>query len=185
MARGAITPRQQRFVDEYLIDLNATQAAVRAGYSARTANEQGARLLAKVSVAAALRAAQAARSDRTKVDADWVLNRMVEKEGADIADIYDDSGRLRPIREWPAIWRTGGLVAGIEAGEERDETGKVIAVVRKVKLADRNRWIELIGKHVNVQAFRDQLGLSSPTGGPVEVNATLDPAEAYRLAKEF
>ena len=55
-----MTPRQNGFVDEYLADLNATQAATRAGYSARTANEQGARLLAKASVAASIAAAQKA-----------------------------------------------------------------------------------------------------------------------------
>jgi phage terminase small subunit len=184
MARGVITPKQQSFVDEYLIDLNATQAAVRAGYSPRTADRIGSELLGKTWVAAAVRAAKAARSDRTKIDADWVLNRMVEKEGADIADIYDDAGQLRPIREWPAIWRTG-LVAGIEAVEERDETGKVLGVVRKVKLADRNRWTELIGKHVNVQAFRDQLGIGSPSGGPVQVDANVTAEEVYRRMKEF
>lgn len=72
----AITPKQQRFVDEYLVDLNATAAAKRAGYSERTANEQGARLLANVSVAAAISAAQSARSQRTQVTADWVLTRL-------------------------------------------------------------------------------------------------------------
>ena len=56
-----MTPRQQRFVDEYIVDLNATQAAIRTGYSARTANEQGARLLANGSVASAIQAAQQAR----------------------------------------------------------------------------------------------------------------------------
>jgi phage terminase small subunit len=65
-----MTPRQQRFVEEYLVDLNATQAAIRAGYSARTANEQGARLLANASVAAAIQAAQQARSDRMQITHD-------------------------------------------------------------------------------------------------------------------
>jgi len=56
-----MTPRQERFIEEYLVDMNATRAASRAGYSARTANEQGARLLANGSVASAIQAAQQAR----------------------------------------------------------------------------------------------------------------------------
>jgi len=56
-----MTPRQERFIEEYLVDINATRAASRAGYSARTANEQGARLLANGSVASAIQAAQQAR----------------------------------------------------------------------------------------------------------------------------
>lgn len=70
---NALKPRQRRFVDEYLVDLNATQAAIRAGYSARTANEQGARLLAKAIVAAAVQAAQKARAERLRITQDDVL----------------------------------------------------------------------------------------------------------------
>lgn len=156
-----MTPRQQRFVDEYLIDLNGTQAAIRAGYSERTANEQAARLLANVSVAAAIRTAQEERSERTKVDADWLLSRLAEEATADIADLYDDSDRLRPVKEWPLVWRQG-LVAGLEIeelyegrGEDREHVGQL----RKVKLSDRVKRLEMIGRHIGVQAFRDTVKL--------------------------
>ena len=72
------TPKQQCFIEEYLVDLNATQAAIRAGYSEKTANEQGSRLLANVSVAAAVEEAMAERSERTKVTQDCVLETIVE-----------------------------------------------------------------------------------------------------------
>lgn len=68
-----MTPRQQRFVDEYLVDLNATQAAIRAGYSARTANEQGARLLANASIVEVVQAAQKARGERIRITQDDVM----------------------------------------------------------------------------------------------------------------
>lgn len=68
-----LTPKQQRFVDEYLIDLNGTQAAIRAGYSVRTANEQAAQLLAKLSVQQAVAEAQARRQQRTEITADRVV----------------------------------------------------------------------------------------------------------------
>jgi hypothetical protein len=76
----AMTSRQRRFVDEYLVDLNATQAAIRAGYSARTANEQGARLLTNASVASAIQAAQQARSERVQItQATWCVVCTVKR----------------------------------------------------------------------------------------------------------
>lgn len=97
-----MTPKQQRFVEEYLIDLNATQAAIRAGYSERTANEQGARLLAKVSISDAITDAKTERSKRVELTQDWVLDRLmanaeramqavpvVNKDGAVIEYRYD------------------------------------------------------------------------------------------------
>jgi phage terminase small subunit len=74
----ALTAKQERFVAEYLIDLNATQAAIRAGYSAKTAEQQGARLLGNAKVAAAIAAGQAARAERTNITQDYVLSSIVE-----------------------------------------------------------------------------------------------------------
>lgn len=73
-----LTPRQARFVEEYLVDLNATQAALRAGYSEAGAEVRGSELVRNRKVAAAIRAAQAARSERTEVTQDWVVERLVE-----------------------------------------------------------------------------------------------------------
>ena len=71
MAKTAkLTEKQQRFVDEYLIDLNATQAAIRAGYSAKTADVQGSRMLANCKVQQAISIAMAERSKRTGINQD-------------------------------------------------------------------------------------------------------------------
>lgn len=87
MQKGAgpsgLKPKQQAFVDEYLVDLNATQAAIRAGYSERTANEQGARLLANVSVQAAIRERMRDREERTEITQDKVLKRWWDIATAD------------------------------------------------------------------------------------------------------
>lgn len=167
----ALTLRHQQFVDEYLIDLNGTQAAIRAGYSARTAQKQAYQLLARPDVQTAVSAAQASRSARTKVTADVVLEHLDAARTADLADLYDDDGNLKPIKDWPLIWRQG-LVAGLEVeelfegrGEDREHIGRL----RKVKLADRTKIIELVGKHVGVQAFREQLGIGDPNGKPLKI----------------
>ena len=174
-----LTPKQQRFVEEYLVDLNATQAAVRAGYSAKTADQQGSRLLANVKVSDAVAAAQAARSQRTKIDADWVLRTLAEEKAADLADLFDEAGNVLPVREWPAVFRRG-VVVGIESFEEyagRGDERIAIGMVRKIKLADRVKHIELIGKHVDVQAWREQKALTGPNGEPLTL-ATVDLSKA-------
>ncbi|MGR3574028.1 MAG: terminase small subunit [Sagittula sp.] len=150
-----LTAKQARFVEEYLIDLNATQAAIRAGYSAKTARSQGQRLLTNVDVERALSEAQSKRSEKTGINAEWVLKRLADEAEADVADLYDEDGNLRPVHEWPVIWRKG-LVAGLDV-EEVTVEGTVISRVKKLKLSDRIKRIELIGKHVDVQAFKDQV----------------------------
>ncbi|WIA54327.1 terminase small subunit [Sphingobium sp. WTD-1] len=162
-----MTPKQQRFVDEYLIDLNATQAAIRAGYSAKTANEQGARLLANVSVRNAVSEAKAKRSKETGIDAAWVLSRLAAEAFADLADLYDEHGRVKPVKDWPLVWRQG-LVAGIEV----ETIGAGAGQVTKVKISERIKRVELIGKHVDVQAFKEKLEVAAA------MTLVIDPKDA-------
>ena len=85
----SLTEKQQRFVDEYLVDLNATQAAIRAGYSPHTANEQGAQLLAKLSVQHAVREARSAQQNRTAITADTVLMEIANIALADARELVE------------------------------------------------------------------------------------------------
>ena len=89
--------RQQRFVDAYLIDPNATQAAITAGYSEKTARSQGQRLLTNADVAAALDKAKQKRAERTQITADAVLERLwLEAHGQDVPD-HSQSGRVKAL----------------------------------------------------------------------------------------
>ncbi len=74
----SLTPRQARFVDEYLVDLNAKEAAIRAGYSKKTAKQLGHKTLPAPAVQEAVTAAMGARSKRTEITADMVLRRLIE-----------------------------------------------------------------------------------------------------------
>lgn len=168
-----MTPKQQRFVEEYLIDLNATQAAIRAGYSADTAYSIGNENLSKPEIAEAITALKAKRSEKTGIDAAWLLTRLAKEADADLNDIYDEAGALKPVSEWPMIWRQG-LVAGIKAIEERDDEGKVTGIIREVKLSDRVKRLELIGKHVDVQAFKERVEHS----GAMALHVSAEDAEA-------
>ncbi|MAK86562.1 MAG: terminase [Pseudomonas sp.] len=171
MAERDLTPKQEAFCREYLIDLNATQAAIRAGYSAKGATVRGAQLLANRKVSEFIAAASAARAKRTEIDADWVLRRLADEATADLADIIDEAGAIKPVSDWPLIWRQG-LVAGIDVHEDMVEGVKAGQTV-KIKLSDRIKRIELIGKHVNVQAFREQVHNT----GAINLTVSQDDAE--------
>jgi phage terminase small subunit len=180
MPDGALNPKQQRFVEEYLVDLNATQAAIRSGYSRKTAESQGSRLLSNAKVKAAVEEGRAKQSRRTEINADWLLRRLAEEAEADFADLYDDRGELKPVREWPAIWRKG-LVAGLETDETRED-GVLKATTRKLKISDRLKRLELIGRHIAVGAFVDKHEHTGKDGQPL-VPETPDPVDlAKRVA---
>jgi phage terminase small subunit len=158
----ALTPKQHRFAEEYLIDLNATQAAIRAGYSRHTSYSIGHDLLKEPEVAALVGQLMSARSKRTCVDAAWVLERLRDEVEADMADLYDETGALLPLDDWPIVWRTG-LITGIET-EEIEVNGVRMGTVRKIKQSDRIKRLELIGRHVGVQAFKDVVDVSVTDG---------------------
>ena len=152
-----LNPKQKRFVSEYLIDLNATQAAIRARYSVKTANEQGARLLANVSVADAIQEAMAEREKKTKVSAEYVVNKLHEIAEMDILDIMNDDMSFKPVSQWPKVWRqylSGIDVSEIIAGGEE----VTVRILKKLKWPDKIKNLELIGRHLKM--FTDKVELS-------------------------
>lgn len=153
---SALTPKQTLFVQEYLIDLNATQAAIRAGYSAKTAKSIGQENLTKPAIAEAIAAAQEERAEKCEVNAAYVLNRLVEVDQMDVLDILNDDMALKPVSEWPKVWRqylSGFDVA--EMFEGRGEDRDMVGLLKKLRWPDKVRNLELLGKHIGVQAFKD------------------------------
>jgi phage terminase small subunit len=99
MGKGVLTAKQQRFVDEYLLDLNATAAYKRAGYAPKDADVAGPRLLGNVGIAAAVAAAIAARSARTLVATDRVLREHARMAFVNVRDLFTPDLQLVPLRE--------------------------------------------------------------------------------------
>ena len=159
-----LTPKQQRFVEEYLIDLNATQAAIRSGYSEKTARDIGCENLAKPNIAKAIEEAQNKRQEQTKIDAAYVLKRLVEIDQMDVLDIMDDQMKIRPVNEWPKVWRQ--YVVNLENLELSDGEG----CFKKIKLPDKVKNLELLGRHVSVGAFKDKVEHS----GKLEIQSLSD-----------
>jgi phage terminase small subunit len=156
-----LTDLQERFALEYLVDLNATRAAERAGSAAQNLTVAGSEFLANPNIAARIAEMQAERASRTKIDADWLLKRLADEATANIADLYDDDGALKSVHDWPEIWRIG-LVQGMDVEERYEGRGeeRTQVVTRKIKISDRVKRLELIGKHIGVQAFRENVAVS-------------------------
>lgn len=147
-----MTKKQERFVEEYLIDLNATQAAIRAGYSPKTANEQASRMLANVSIQAEISRAMAERSKRTGINQDRILQELARIGFAKLTDIVDpDTGRIR----YDATDDDLACIQSIKVkpGEFGTE--------REVKSCDKKAALELLGKHLGM--FRDNMHLTVET----------------------
>lgn len=159
-----LTPKQQRFVEEYLIDLNATQAAIRAGYSEKTAKSIGQENLTKPDIQKAIEEAQSKRAEQTQIDAAYVLKRLIEIDQMDVLDIMDGNGNVKPIKDWPKIWRQ--YISNIETISMDDGEGWL----KKIKWPDKTKSLELLGKHVSVGAFKDKIEHTGKDGGPIDLS---------------
>lgn len=156
--------RQRLFVAEYLKDLNATQAAIRAGYSGKTAVVQGPRLLGNVRIATAIAEAMDARAARIEVKADDVLRELLLIARSDIGQAFDTSGKLKALHEIPEDTRRA--ISGIETDELFEHTGDgeraQTGWVRKVKFWDKVKGLELLGKHLKL--WTDKVEATGPEG---------------------
>lgn len=150
----ALTPKQKRFVAEYLVDLNATAAAKRAGYSEKTACEQAARLLANVKVQTAVQEAEQARQERTEITQDMVLREMSKLAFFDIRKMFDKNGKPLDISALDAD--TAAALVGLDVQDVTDNDGNYIGFVKKYKMADKIRALELLGKHLGAWEPRDK-----------------------------
>jgi phage terminase small subunit len=141
-----LTDKQKRFCEEYLIDLNGTQAAIRAGYSSKTANEQAARLLANVSVSKHVKELQEKLSDKLQISSEWVLRRFKE-----ISD--------RAMTAEPVMIKVDGFM--VESGEYTFDS------------AGANKATEMIGKHLGFFETHNKQKATDLTGLGLTINKTV------------
>lgn len=168
MARS-LAPKQAKFVDEYLIDLNATQAAIRAGYSEKTARWIGGQLLAKTHVREAIERRMKDRQRRTEITQDRVLIEVARLAFLDIRKAFDAEGNLKAIHDLDDD--TAAAISGIEVLESVSENGSVTRI-KKIRLADKRASLELAGRHL--QMWNDKLALMNKDGSPLLQNLTVN-----------
>ncbi|WP_412530870.1 terminase small subunit [Enterobacter roggenkampii] len=147
-----LTDKQELFAREFIVDLNATQAAIRAGYSEKSSRNQGARMMANDDILDRIAELKAERNEQVGVDAAYVLRRLTEIDQMDVLDILLANGELKPIKDWPKVWRT--TLSGMDVVEMASADSA--ALLKKIKWPDKVKNLELLGKHVDVQAFKEQ-----------------------------
>lgn len=146
--KDGLMPMQELFVLEYLKDLNATQAAARAGYAENSANEQGARLLANASIKKRVQDGLKEKFSRIDLTAERILLELFRMATVDIGEAYDELGQLKPIKEIPEDVRrciTGVEVDEIMAGE--GDQRQVIGFNKKIKFTSKEKANELLAKY--------------------------------------
>ncbi len=151
MNRSSLTPKQERFVEEYLVDLNATRAAIRAGYSQRNADKIGPELLGKTRIAAAIVAKRERVSLKAEVSAAEVLRELAVIAFSDVGEVMDFSGvalRLKAANEIPE--RARRALSSVKVKRYLEGHGDD---VREVEVTEFKFWpktqaLELLGKHL-------------------------------------
>jgi len=176
---GRLTARQRRFVDEYLVDVNATQAAIRAGYSARTANVSGCENLTKPNIAAAIITAMQARAQRTQITADRVLEELAVIAFSDIRDFtVDDSGALEltegaPDDAWKAVSSVKHRIS---------RAGGVTTREIEIRLWSKPDAIRLAMQHLGMLVQRTEV--TGANGGPLGAMVQIYLPENLRELRE-
>ncbi|WP_304458996.1 terminase small subunit [Alicyclobacillus sendaiensis] len=171
--KDELTPRQQRFVEEYLIDLNATQAAIRAGYAPASASVEGARQLANAKVRARIDKALAERSKRTGINADLVIQELARIARVNPIDVIDpDTGEIKTdaVDDLAAV-------ASVRVKVTPTRNGDVVE--REVRMADKLKALELLGKHLGM--FVERREVTGKDGGPIQLEAMTTEERERRI----
>ncbi|MCK5640934.1 MAG: terminase small subunit [Gammaproteobacteria bacterium] len=147
------------FVFEYIKDFVASRAAERAGLE----KSQGSRLLGNLDIQRAITVVMHERHERLQVDSDWVLRQLADMFSADLADIFvPGTNTMRPVHEWPEVWRK--MCSGVKVRaiyEVEDGMRDLVGYVQDVKVIDRLKALELIGKHTDIRAFTERIELTT------------------------
>ena len=151
-----MTKKQKRFVEEYLLDLNATQAAIRAGYSTNAAKEIGCENLTKPNIQAAIDKAMAERSKRTGVNQDRVLLELAKIAFVNVSDLMDmDTATVKDTATDDDL----AVISSVKVKTFPTKSGE-LGVEREIRTCDKIRALELLGKHLGM--FTDKVKFESP-----------------------
>ncbi len=158
-----LTAMQEAYAQEYTkCPENQTQAAINAGFSPNTAAVKASVMMRDERIQKRIAELMEERNKRLRVSADYVLLRLVEIDQMDVIDILNDEGGLKPISQWPKVWRTS--ISAVDINRIRmamkDDEEDIESTLQKIKWPDKVKNLELIGKHVDVNAFKERLEVS-------------------------
>lgn len=158
-----LTAMQEAYCQSYIkTPENQTQAAINAGFSPNTAHVKASNMMRDERVQKRIAELMEERNKRTRVSADYVLLRLVEIDQMDVIDILDDEGGLKPVSQWPKVWRTS--ISAVDINRIRmamkDDEEDIESTLQKIKWPDKVKNLELIGKHVDVMAFKERFDVN-------------------------
>ena len=157
-----LTAMQEAYCQSYIkIPENQSQAAIDAGFSPNTAAVKASVMMRDERIQKRIAELMEERNKRMRVSADYVLMRLVEIDQMDVLDILNDDMSIKPVSDWPKVWRqylTGFELADMFEG--RGDEKELVGILKKIKWPDKVKNLELIGKHVDVNAFKERLEVS-------------------------
>jgi len=172
-----LTPKKKRFSEEYIIDLNGTQAAIRAGYSKKTANEQASRLLANVNIQEYVKELSQKRQERTQITADMVIKELALLAFSDTGNLFTKDGGLTHISSMPeSVTRTISEVTSRFERPRGNDDGEVAEIV-KIKCYDKKGALDSLGKHFGIFEKDNKLDITAQIKRTIIVNPTKTPSE--------
>jgi phage terminase small subunit len=167
MAKDSLSERHIKFCQEYIIDLNGAQAAIRSGYSENTAREQASQILSKPDIQEYVQELLDDRAARTRATADKVVSEIYHLISFDVSTVFDEkTNTLKDIHSIPKESRKS--IASIEVFEEYSGKGDertLIGYTKKVKFWDKTKSIELLAKHLKL--LTDKMEVGGPGGTPL------------------
>ena len=166
------------FCLEYVKDLNGTQAMIRAGYAPKTASICAAKKLALSKVQDCISLLQKQSIKRIEYTADDLKRSLIAVEEMDVIDILEDDGNVKPIKEWPVVWRRNISAFDVTSLLGADSQEAVTSIISKIKWPDKTKNRELLGRHIDIQAWREQLKVEESS-----VSARIERAKE-RIAKK-
>lgn len=156
-----LLPKHKRFCEEYTVDFNGLQAAIRAGYSKKTANQQASRLLTNANIQQYIRQLQEKLSQKTEITKERIIAEYAKLAFFDIRKLFNESGGLKNPDEWDED--TAAAVAGLDNMEIQGEKGDGMpGVIKKVKLTDKRTALDSLCKVLGFNA-PEQLHLKDVT----------------------
>lgn len=149
------------FCMEYVKDLNGKQAAIRAGYSKKTAPTIASENLIKPNVLECLSFLQKKTNETLEYSAEDLKQSLIAVEEMDVTDILNDDGSIKPVSGWPKVWRTNISAFDVTQLLQADGEEALQTVISKIKWPDKTKNRELLGRHIDIQAWRETLKIEN------------------------
>jgi phage terminase small subunit len=166
---SVLSPKQVRFIEEYLVDLNGKQAAIRAGYSAKTAETQASRLLRNAKVRAEFERRQAKLAEKLEITQERIIGELAKLGFANMLDYMRRGPDGDPYLDFSTLSRDqAAALTEVTVEDFKDGRGEDARDVRRVKfkLADKRAALVDLGRHLGI--FKDRVEHSGPDGKPIQ-----------------